>query len=50
MVDIVDNLTHAMHSVLIDPLYKFKPWSKTVRKGLSDLAEYDAWMEKFTQR
>lgn len=47
---LVDDAAHAVHTVLMDPIYKLKPWSKVVRKGLRDLKEYDKWMQGFTRQ
>lgn len=48
--DLVDGMAHAVHTVLMDPTHKIRPWSKAVRKGRMQLADYDSWMETFTQQ
>lgn len=48
LVSIVDRMVHTVHTVLGDPLWQLKKWTKTVQDGLKAAKEYDEWMAKFS--
>lgn len=50
MATVTSDALHAVHTVLMDPTHKLRPWSKVVRKGLQHAAAYDNWAETFTQQ